>query len=414
MNKELQQFIQLYEQLRNFQGNIKKEPQHRRESLDRVHKLIIELGKLENSFTELRDEYNKLSRKPEEIKQVKEYVRAIENSIVKSRNILVNRLEEIVKSKTCEIEIERNLIETAGNMGEKFDLKTAASLLPTMDDTEDVTKQLIDAIQLYNEFLDNPGKNLLINYVLKIKISQNAKLRLEKQYNSVDELTRDMKRHLITKKSAAAMSTQLHSVKQDNKTLNEYAKIVEQLFINLTLAEAGDDDNAVTVLQEVNEKLAINAFSNGLKNSELRTIIKARNFSKLKDAINSAKEEELIKTCNNSQVTNLFHTRTIQNFGRGNRNGSTRRLNSNYYSYRGNRHNSYRNNNQNQNVSCLNQNQGRGRQFSQRRPVNNNRGRYSRRWAYFAGNAESTAGNSSNDLHKVENNRNKFFRVETE
>lgn len=58
-----------------------------------------------------------------------------------------------------------------------------------MDDTEDVTKQLIGAIEVHRiALLDNAGKNLLINYVLKIKISQNANLRLENAYNSVDVL----------------------------------------------------------------------------------------------------------------------------------------------------------------------------------------------------------------------------------
>lgn len=91
-----------------------------------------------------------------------------------------------------------------------------------MDDTGDVTKQLIDAIELYDTFLDNVRKNLLINYALKIKISKNEKLRLENTHNSVDELIRDMKSHLLTKKSAAVMSTQLHCVRQDHKTLDEY------------------------------------------------------------------------------------------------------------------------------------------------------------------------------------------------
>lgn len=49
-----------------------------------------------------------------------------------------------------------------------------------------------------------------------------------------------MESSLVTKKSAAAMFTQLHSVRQDHKTLDEYAKTVEQLLLKLMLAEAGD------------------------------------------------------------------------------------------------------------------------------------------------------------------------------
>nr|CAH7724571.1 unnamed protein product [Callosobruchus chinensis] len=39
-------------------------------------------------------------------------------------------------------------------MGENFDLRAAAGLLPIMDGTESVTKQLIDGIEIYDELLD--------------------------------------------------------------------------------------------------------------------------------------------------------------------------------------------------------------------------------------------------------------------
>lgn len=65
-------------------------------------------------------------------------------------------------------------------MGENFDLRTAASLLPSMDGSEEATKQLIDAIELYSELLDQSSKPLLVKYILKAKLNQNAKCRLNK------------------------------------------------------------------------------------------------------------------------------------------------------------------------------------------------------------------------------------------
>lgn len=47
-----------------------------------------------------------------------------------------------------------------------------------MNDTEEVTKQLIDAIELYINMLDDVGKPLLINYFLKTRLSVSTKLRI--------------------------------------------------------------------------------------------------------------------------------------------------------------------------------------------------------------------------------------------
>ncbi|KAG5862307.1 hypothetical protein JTB14_017305 [Gonioctena quinquepunctata] len=103
-------------------------------------------------------------------------------------------------------------IET-GNMTEKFNLRTAASLLPVMD----------------------------------------------------------------------ALSFHMHDSKQRNCSIDEFGKSIEELLVDLTITQADGNQNAIQVLRGVNEKIAINAFVNGLQNSELRTIIKSRNYSLSKD-----------------------------------------------------------------------------------------------------------------------------------
>lgn len=418
----VEQFIQLHEHLSKFSSNLKKEPRQRRESLDRVHKLLLELGQLETKFHKLRDEYNKgPSNNPDETKIIKEHVRAIEKHFVKSREILLVRLQAGVDSNSVTSEnqeskeisevslgVVRTETKISTNMGEKFDLRTAASLLPSLDGTEDVAKQLIDAIELYAELLDNnSGKDLLIKYVLKAKLNQNAKLRLGKTYNSVDDLVKDMKVHLLTKKSAAVMATQLHSAKQNSKSIEDYAKTIEQLLLDLTLSQAEDNDDAIPILQAVNEKLAITAFSSGLRNSELRTLVKARNFSKLKDAINCAREEELMRSDNSPHSSNLFHSRAYRpNFNRGNSYNYRRNAGSNNFNNRANFQRHTRNYN---NHSVRYQGQGRGRGWnSQRRPVNRGNSNSTRR-AYFAENAESS--NDTNTHEIAESSTDRFFRA---
>ncbi|XP_050305593.1 probable serine/threonine-protein kinase dyrk1 [Anthonomus grandis grandis] len=232
-------------------------------------------------------------------------------------------------------------------MSGKFDLRTAASLLPSMDGTEDVTKKLVE--DLYNDFLDASEKSHLIKYILKARVSTRAKLRLKTQYNTVEELITDMKNNLLTRKAPAAISRQLHNVRQENRSIEEFAKVVEQLLVYLTLAQADNDDRVVHILQPINEKLATNSFANGLKSNELRTIIKARNYENLKDAIMGAKEAEIGRSPQNS----IYHVRGRNFNNRGfrsrsnfnNFNNQARRFNNNFNNNNNFRQSSYSYNN---------------------------------------------------------------------
>ncbi|KAI4458042.1 hypothetical protein MML48_7g00012308 [Holotrichia oblita] len=105
---------------------------------------------------------------------------------------------------------------------------------------------------------------------------------------------------LVTKKSATTISNQLHQCKQSNKFLNEFGREVEQLLNVVTITQARDDENALKCLREVNQKIVINSFCNGVRNHELRTLIKARNCVTLSEAITVAIDEEKNKPCSSS------------------------------------------------------------------------------------------------------------------
>lgn len=173
-----------------------------------------------------------------------------------------------------------------------FDLKTALSLLPVMTDELHVTKQLIDAIEYYETTLKEASKSSLINFVLKSRLSQSAKLRLSPNYDSVSELITDMKKILLPQKSATALQNQLLNCKQNEMSLSDYGNMISELFTELTISQAGDDKDSVKVLKPLNEKLAIKRFADGLRNRRLNTIILARNFDSLKDAIQAAVDED--------------------------------------------------------------------------------------------------------------------------
>ncbi|KAJ3657722.1 hypothetical protein Zmor_009506 [Zophobas morio] len=132
-------------------------------------------------------------------------------------------------------------------MTEKFNLKTATSLLPLMNGNESVTKQLIDAIELYDSLLDNDGKQALTNYVLKARLTESAKIRLKNVYASNALLVQDMRRFLLTTKSAASLSTQLVQIRQNNMSIEDFGRKVENLLVELTIAQADGNSEALQI-----------------------------------------------------------------------------------------------------------------------------------------------------------------------
>ncbi|KAL3281661.1 hypothetical protein HHI36_004867 [Cryptolaemus montrouzieri] len=151
-------------------------------------------------------------------------------------------------------------------------------------------RQLINAIELCDECLNADGKKFLTTYVLKTRSSQNATLRLD-SYASNADLVKDMRSKLLTKHSATAFSVEFHNAKQNSKSVNEIGRMIEALMVDLTISQSEGDADAAKILTATNGKIAINSFTNGLWDTELRTIIKSRNYSKLSDAIVAAQDE---------------------------------------------------------------------------------------------------------------------------
>ena len=169
MCKELQE---LCAEVLNFKTNLTKDNQDRRFNLELINKKLRNLDQIEERFHEIE---SNLVVKVDEPK-ILESIKSISLTIELSRLLLLER-RNIVQSET---------------MTDKFDLKTATSLLPVMTNSELVTGQLIDAIELYGTMLDEAGKKLLINYVLKTRLSPSAKLRLNQNYTDIGALVKDI------------------------------------------------------------------------------------------------------------------------------------------------------------------------------------------------------------------------------
>lgn len=97
----------------------------------------------------------------------------------------------------------------------------------------------------------------------------------------------------------------------------------------MTISQANGDANKFKILQLLNEKTAIQRFSDGLKSGHLSTIISARAYNSLNAAIRGAKDEE-VSTLSQSTMMMMEQSRFFSN--RPPRRGTGR----DNYHYRGN------------------------------------------------------------------------------
>lgn len=231
--------------------------------------------------------------------------------------IITNLFDGINKLYSKIIQLCSDSTEDTKSTMEKFELKTAIALLPVMTGDENVTKQLISNIEMYESMIDDTGKKQLIQFVLKSRLSESAKLRMRNTYSSVADLILDMRSILLPKKSDTAIHSKLQHMKQNDKSIENYGKELEQLFVDLTITQANGNTDLYQTLKPINERIAIKRFSDGLRNSRLSTIIAARNYSTLKDAIQGALDEKL-SSGGEERVMSFHHNRGRPN--RGHRN----------------------------------------------------------------------------------------------
>lgn len=300
----------------------------------------------------------------------------------------------------------------------EFDLKTACNLIKVVEGDQQTINSIIDSIEMYSDMLSPSGQKLLIKFILKSRLTQSAKLRMLSDYNSMNDLIKDLKTNLLTKKSATAIQSKLQSIYQGHRSIEQYGSEIEKLFSDLTITQADGNPENYTVLKPINEKLAVKRFSDGLRNTRLSTIIAARNYDHLKDAIQAAKDEEL----NAASSSKAEEVMQFSHRGRGkpprpyNYNNHSR----GNYNFRGHRGKPNLNNywGYNNSFSRGYYNNFRGR--PPRGPAsqsNRGRGRVTQGRGYYRGNNRANihfaqeTHDGENHNSEVQNNTHQFFRT---
>jgi hypothetical protein len=202
------------------------------------------------------------------------------------------------------LEIQRLVnSDTVSKMAD-FDLKTALSLLPVVDVDENQINQLIDGLQFYSGTLKEKDQGILINFVVKTRLSTKAKLKIKSDYATVSDLIGDIKKYLLPKKSYTAILSQLQRCRQGNRSIEDFGNEIEQLFANPTLTQADGDSAAHDILRPINEKTTIRRFAEGLNSDRIGTILASRAVESSREAISVAVDESRVVQ---KTATNCFH-----------------------------------------------------------------------------------------------------------
>lgn len=283
----------LFDELKGLEENIRKDNETRRQdnkvTQSKLEKLYILVNRFKSIESKLKnDVLDKIIDESNE-KVCNELVNKLNEKIIKCETKLKSRLKiEIIENNKDNIDNNSLCIS---KMGEAFDFRTAASLLPKLNGTDEMIYQLIKGIKLYKPVLKAEAEQLLINYVLNACIPFKDEGRLKTTYASSDDLIKDIKIHFLPKRSAPAIIAELQNTKQGNKSIEEYGRSIETLMSILTITQTDDHPNSGDIFRNENEKMAIDVFAKGLRDKEIRTIIKSKEFDSLTNAIATAKEQ---------------------------------------------------------------------------------------------------------------------------
>lgn len=219
--------------------------------------------------------------------------------------------------------------ENSGSEAESSSTKTGTKL-KTNENTNKMSQSIDKMCKIIPSFngkmLDYQKFNLAGNLVWtsltskdeKHKFMQLIKLKLDgqafevvryKDFNDFEQLSLALETQFCKKRSAGTVSSELVRISQGRfESAQSFANKIENLMFELNeICISKQGRESATVIQALNEEMALNSFQNGLK-EPLRTIIKAHHFEKLSNAIAQAVEEELSHKPSTNYHSKIFCT----------------------------------------------------------------------------------------------------------
>lgn len=221
-----------------------------------------------------------------------------------------------------------------------LDIKLATAIVQPYDGSPNGLDTFIDSANLLKESVDGTNLQTAIKF-LRTRLTGKARLGLPDNLTTIDALIDNVKsrcEEIVTPESVLA---KLKTIKQKgdiDSLCNDVDSLCSQL--RATYIASGVPDN---VAKKMATKAGVDALATGVTNHETRIILKAGNFTDVKQAIQKVAENANSNT-NNSQILN-FHTNRQFNRNRSVTNRSRGNYNSNgNYNYNDNYNSNYNNN----------------------------------------------------------------------
>lgn len=280
----------------------------------------------------------------------------------------------ILKRKAIEtlLEHESTLDTKIPTIMSNFDSKKASDTIPTFDGKPLHLDIFLTMVEMVHDELNDEGKKKLIKYVICMKLNDKVRslLLTQKLPTTFSELKTSLATNFKHTKTASCLHTELRKMKQKG-SVALYRENINSLITELTIIQIKDlgenpNEIAIETIKNMNEKLALETFQEGL-NENIRIAVIAAQPKTLTDAYDIAITQERI--LNTTDALKIFHisNRRQTHFNNHNR----KKYTYNTYSNQGNQNF----NRQNKNFSYTNHNNHNNNNFNIRNrnftPTNN-------------------------------------------
>jgi hypothetical protein len=394
--------IDVNDNLRKILNNFRKAP-NRLHSKEHLNKKLNEIEILKRQSSIIYDEiYGKI--------KLKQLTEQHLNVIIKETDTLYETIATIIQEQLLEL---RNTEEDKRRMS-AFNYDTALKLPCLTENSEVAARDFLDCVEAYHDLLNDAGKILLMNFVVKTKIQGHAKTKLGSRvaetFNSLKLLVQES---CGTTETHESLKLKLSNFKQGQKSIEEFAEavngITEQLAA-LEIKRQRASGAAEAAIRSMASKEALSTFKRGLR-SNIKLVVEASKPADVQEALQVASSAQANLTDDEPQVriacfvcqqTNHTANQCRFNFNRrGYQNNAGYRPNSFYTGYNPNAINQ-NSNNYRQNNNATNRNE-----YQQNFNTNNRNDYFNRNRGNFSGNRENGSGRRENqNLSRNWNNQN--------
>lgn len=219
-----------------------------------------------------------------------------------------------------------------------FDIKEATAIVQPYNGSHDGLNTFIDSANLLKDIIEAANLPTAIKF-LRTRLTGKARLGLPDNFETIDDLIANVKSRCEVIVTPENILAKLKATRQKGDTdnfLNDVDSLCSQLHATYIVSGVPDD-----VAKKMATKAGVEALTAGVISQETKIILKAGNFTDVKQAIQKVAENTNSST-SNSQILNFHANRPFDRNQFGNNRGRGNNYNNNNANQRDYRNNNYR------------------------------------------------------------------------